>query len=170
MVAHRLLCPWDFPGENTRVGCHALLQGIFLTQESNPHLLFSHWVSSLPLMSLESPVWCILYSKISAGVEKINADTPVDQGILMCISFHKKMTSEDTIGEVKLLSRVRLLATPWTIAYQAPPSMGFSRQEYWIGVPLPSPEDLPNLWIEPRSPAFTLNAWVPLHIQALAFT
>ena len=40
--------------------------------------------------------------------------------------------------KVKSLSRVRLLATPWTAAYQAPPSMGFSRQEYWSGVPLPS--------------------------------
>ena len=40
---------------------------------------------------------------------------------------------------MKLLSRVRLLATPWTTAYQAPPSMGFSKQEYWSGVPLPSP-------------------------------
>ena len=42
----------------------------------------------------------------------------------------------------KLLSHVWLLATPWTAAYQAPLSMGFSRQEYWSGVPLPSPEDL----------------------------
>ena len=41
--------------------------------------------------------------------------------------------------KVKLLSRIRLLLTPWTAAYQAPPSMGFSRQEYWSGVPLPSP-------------------------------
>ena len=41
--------------------------------------------------------------------------------------------------KVKLLSRVRLFETPWTTAYQAPPSMGFSRQEYWSGVPLPSP-------------------------------
>ena len=41
--------------------------------------------------------------------------------------------------KVKSLSRVRLLATPWTAAYQAPPSLGFSRQEYWSGVPLPSP-------------------------------
>ena len=41
--------------------------------------------------------------------------------------------------KVKSLSRVRLLATPWTAAYQAPPSMGFSRQEYWSRVPLPSP-------------------------------
>ena len=42
-------------------------------------------------------------------------------------------------SEVKSLSRVRLLATAWTVAYQAPPFMGFSRQEYWSGVPLPSP-------------------------------
>ena len=42
-------------------------------------------------------------------------------------------------GKVKWLSRVWLLATPWTAAFQAPPSMGFSRQEYWSGVPLPSP-------------------------------
>ena len=42
--------------------------------------------------------------------------------------------------KVKSLSRVRLLATPWTAAYQAPLSMGFSRQEYWSGVPLPSPQ------------------------------
>ena len=42
-------------------------------------------------------------------------------------------------GKVKSVSRVRLLVTPWTAAYQAPPSMGFSRQEYWSGLPLPSP-------------------------------
>ena len=41
--------------------------------------------------------------------------------------------------KVKSLSHVRLLVTPWIAAYQAPPSMGFSRQEYWSGVPLPSP-------------------------------
>ena len=43
-----------------------------------------------------------------------------------------------------LLSHIQLLATPWTIAYQAPPSMGFSRQEYWSGVPLPSPRKYPS--------------------------
>ena len=43
---------------------------------------------------------------------------------------------------MKLLSRAQLLATPWTAAYQAPPSMGFSRQEYWSGVPLPSPKEI----------------------------
>ena len=51
-------------------------------------------------------------------------------------------------GKVKSLSRVRLLATPWTAAHQAPPSMGFSRQEYWSGVPLPSPKwPLSNVFI-----------------------
>ena len=46
--------------------------------------------------------------------------------------------------KVKSLSRVRLLATPWTAGYQAPPSMGFSKQEYWSGVPLPSPHVAAN--------------------------
>ena len=56
------------------------------------------------------------------------------------------------------LSRVRLFATPWTVAYQAPPSMGSSRQEYWGGLPFPSPGDLPNPGIEPRSPALQADA------------
>ena len=55
--------------------------------------------------------------------------------------------------KVKSLSFVRLFATPWTVAHNAPLSMGFSRQEYWSGVPFPSPEDLPGPGIEPRSPA-----------------
>ena len=54
---------------------------------------------------------------------------------------------------MKLLSHVRLFATPWTVAYQASQSMGFSRQEYWSGLSFPSPGDLPNPGIEPGSPA-----------------
>ena len=54
---------------------------------------------------------------------------------------------------MKLLSHVRLFVTPWTVAYQAPQFMGFSRHEYWGGLPFPSPADLPDLGIEPRSPA-----------------
>ena len=49
-------------------------------------------------------------------------------------------------------------ATPWTVACQAPLSMGFSRQEYWSGLPFPSPGDLPNPGIEPRSPALQADA------------
>ena len=53
---------------------------------------------------------------------------------------------------VKLLSCVRLFATPWTVAYQDPQSMEFSRQGYWSGLPFPSPGGLPDPGIEPRSP------------------
>ena len=53
--------------------------------------------------------------------------------------------------KVKSLSRVRLFGTPWTIAHQAHPSMGFSRQECWSGLPFPSPGDLPDLGIKPAS-------------------
>ena len=60
--------------------------------------------------------------------------------------------------KVKSLSRVRLFATLWTVAYQAPLSMGFSRQEYWSGLPFPSPGDLPDPRIEPKSPAFQADA------------
>ena len=49
-------------------------------------------------------------------------------------------------------------ATPWTVAYQATPSMGFSWQECWSGFPFPSPEDLPNPGIEPGSPTFQADA------------
>ena len=56
------------------------------------------------------------------------------------------------------LTRVRLFATPWTVAHQAPPSMGFSRPEYWSGLPFPSPGDLPDPGIEPRSPALQADA------------
>ena len=57
------------------------------------------------------------------------------------------------VVKVKSLSHVRLFVTPWTVAHQAPLSMGFSRQEYWSGLPFPSPGDLPDPGIEPRSPA-----------------
>ena len=64
-------------------------------------------------------------------------------------------------SEAKSLNRVQLFATPRTVAYQAFPSMGFSRQEYWSGLPFPSPEDLPNPGIEPRSPALYADALPP---------
>ena len=61
--------------------------------------------------------------------------------------------------KVKSLSRVRL-CDPWTVAHQAPPSMGFSRQEYWSELPFLSPGDLPDPGIEPR----------PLKLQADSLT
>ena len=65
--------------------------------------------------------------------------------------------------KVKSLSRVRLFVTPWTVAYQAPPSMGFSRQECWSGLPFPSPGDLPDPGIEPGSPSLQADAYLLSH-------
>ena len=70
----------------------------------------------------------------------------------MCIRTKKK--SE----KVKELSCAQLFATPWTVAYQALPTMVFSRQEYWSGLPFPSPGNLPDPGIEPRSPALQAGA------------
>ena len=60
--------------------------------------------------------------------------------------------------KVKLLSRVQLFATPWIVGHQAPPSMWFPRQEYWSGLPFPSPGDLPDPGIEPESPTLQADA------------
>ena len=64
--------------------------------------------------------------------------------IFLCIYVHTQS-----------LSHVQLFVTPWTIAHQAPLSMGFPRQEYWRGLPFPSPGDLPNPGSEPSSPALS---------------
>ena len=76
---------------------------------------------------------------------------PQDWKRSVFIPIPKKGNGKECL-KVKSLSRIRLFATPWTVAYQASPSMGYSRQEYWSGLPLPSPGDLPNPGIEPRSP------------------
>ena len=79
--------------------------------------------------------------------------------------------------KVKSLSPVRLFATPWTVAYQAPPSMGFSRQEYWSGLRFPSPLFYRNSWLKPTEQVYGLARSVasavclksrPLHAQGLS--
>ena len=67
-------------------------------------------------------------------------------------SAYKLNKQGDNIVKVKSLSRAQLFVTPWTVAYQAPLSMGFSRWESWSGLPFPFPGDLPDPGIEPRSP------------------
>ena len=83
----------------------------------------------------------------SMGSQRVGHTEPYTYFLSVC--FPKAKQSES----VKSLSRVRLFVTPWTVAYQAPPSMGFSRQEYWSGLPFPSLGDLPHPGIEPRFPA-----------------
>ena len=68
------------------------------------------------------------------------------------------LTSEPPLRSDQSLSRVRLFATLWTVAHQAPLSMVFSRQEYWSGLPFPSSGDPPDPGIEPRSPALEADA------------
>ena len=73
------------------------------------------------------------------------------------VNFFLNIVSSDVWSKpyfVCVLSRVRLLVTPWTVARQAPLSMEFSRQEYWSGLPFPSSGDVPDPGIEPMSPRF----------------
>ena len=106
---------------------------------------------------------------LEAGVSKLNA--PADSSVWwgsvswfikhwLPTCLHKAVKARELSGspegkgsEVKLLSRVRLFATPWTAAHQAPPSMGFSRQEYWSGLPFPLMRgQIPLLRVPPSSP------------------
>ena len=72
--------------------------------------------------------------------------------------MHLRRLKKSKKKQVKSLSHVRGFAAPWTVAYQVPPSMRFSRQENWSGLPFPSPGDLPDPGIEPRSPALSADA------------
>ena len=84
-------------------------------------------------VSFPSHFWCICHCRSSS----ISAPCPHPPWITM----------------LSLISHVRLCVTPWTIVCKAPLSMGFSRQEYWSGLPCPPPGDLPDTGIEPGSPA-----------------
>ena len=88
----------------------------------------------------------------------IPKDYPCQRDRAMSSIYRNMLWVKVKWSEVKSLSHVRLFATPWTVAHQASPSMGFSRQEYWSGLPFPSPGDLPDPGIEPRSPALQADA------------
>ena len=142
------------------MGCHALLQGIFLNQWSNLNLL--HWqANSLPLAPPGKLPAAAAAAAAAAAKSLQSCPTLCDPtdgsppgspvpGILQARTLEWVAISLSNAWkwkvEVKSLNRVWLLATPWTEAHQAPPSMGFSRQEYWSGVPLPSPRKLPNVY------------------------
>ena len=90
----------------------------------------------------------------------INVDCLWDSRDLRISVFLRRIPGVAGFGWVKgkWLSHVRLSATPLTLAYQVPPSMGFSRQEYWSGLPFPSSEDVPDAGIKPRSPTLKADA------------
>ena len=74
--------------------------------------------------------------------EELNLSFKLRASVLAQLVKTLPTMQEKVKVKVKSLSPVGLFATPWTVAYQAPPSMGFSRQEYWSGLPFPSPGDL----------------------------
>ena len=117
----RLPRPWDSPGKNTGVGCHFLLQCRKVKSQSEVVQL---------CLPLSNPMDCSLPGSSVHGIFQAR----VLEWVAIAFSNAGKWKVKE-----KLLSRVRLLATPWTADYQAPPSIGFSSQEYWSGVPLPSP-------------------------------
>ena len=139
-----LFCPWNSPGKNIGVGILFLLQGIFPTQDSNPGLplhrqilyQLSHqgnpiilkWVA-YPFSSRSS--WPRNWTGVSciAGRFFTSWATMNWVPVIFQTKF-KGSTMTYTLFVVRSLSRVQLLATPWTAAHQAPLSMGFSRQEY----------------------------------------
>ena len=120
----RLLRPWDFPGKNTGVGCHCLLQEIFPTQGLNPSLLLCRQM----LYHLSHQGNTILDLKILKF--KILSQYIV---LLVYLNIHNSFTGFHKLllpslrSEVNSLSCVQLFATPWTVAYEATQSMEFFR-------------------------------------------
>ena len=157
----RCLCPWDSTGKNTGVNCHALLQGIFPTQGLNLRLLNLLHCRQVFVCFTASSTWEALsrFSCVPTPCNPIDSSPPGSPvpGILQARTLEWVAISFSNAWKwkvkVKSLSRVQLLATSWTAAYQGPPSMGFSRQAYWSGVPLPSPCYTLN---DPKSVTFPL--------------
>ena len=87
------------------------------------------------------------------GVRTLNYKNQKGSDTFKQCHFSTCMLFAIKLSEVSLLSRVQLFVTPWTVASQAPPSVVFSRQQYWSGLPFPSPGELPDPGIEPGSPA-----------------
>ena len=140
----RLRHLWDSPGKNTGVGCHFLLQCMKVKSENEV---------SQSCLTLSNPMDCSLPGSSIHGIFQARILEWVDIAFSNAWKWKVK---------VKSLSRVWLLATPWTAAYQAPPSMGFSRQEYWSGLPLPSPLILHYLITIPFSFIISHSPkWIP---------
>ena len=118
----RLLRPWDFPGKSTGVGYHCLLRYMMAAATA------AKLLQSCP--TLCDPIDGSPPGSAVPGI--LQARTLEWAAVSFSIAWKWKV-------QVKSLSRVQPLATPWTVAHQTPPSMGFSRQECWSGVPSPSP-------------------------------
>ena len=124
----RLHRPWDSPGKNTGAGCHFLLQCMKVKSESEV---------AQSCATLSDPMDCSLPGSSIRGIFQARV---LEWGAIAFSTINNYIVIRE--GKGKSPSRVRLFATPWTVAYQAPPSIGFSRQSYWSGLPFPSPAEL----------------------------
>ena len=155
-------CPWNSPGKNTGVGSHSLLQG-----SSQPRVW--NWVSHdksgfrnhFFSNSGDLKVTHILNQDCSCPRNRSTSSSwwwfpgqPLEKNHSFWHVFH----SDSFESEVKSLSRVWLFATLWTVAHQAPLSMGFSRQNTGVGCHFLLQGNLPNPGIEPRSPTLQADA------------
>ena len=131
----RLPHPWDSPGKNTGVGCHFLLQCMKVKSEIEV---------TQSCLTLSDPMDC---SPPGFSVHGIFQARGLEWGT---IAF-SDMLLEPTVSRVGHFSHVQLYMTPWTAARQAPLSIGFSRQEYWSGVPCPLARNLPHPGTDPAS-------------------
>ena len=129
----RLPRPRDFPGKNTGVGCHLLLQCMKAKSESEV---------AQSCLTLCDPMDCSPPGSSAHGIFQARG---LEWGAI-AFRFNSRCAWLENcltlMGACMLyrFSCVRLLVTPWIATYQAPPPTGFSRQEYWSGVPLPSPQ------------------------------
>ena len=134
---------------STTVWKHQLQQSaFFMVQLSHPCMIIGKTIA-LTIWTFVGKVMSLLFNMLS---KLVTAFLPRSKCLLISWVQSPSTVTFKVKVKVKSLSRVQLFATLWTVAYQAPLSMGFSRQEYWSGVPFPSPGDLPDTGIKPRSP------------------
>ena len=112
-------------------------------------LLMWPWLEACPSVSWFSPAWN----------ENTQESSALIRSSAQCLLYSVTATDQHMCAHAQPLSRVWLIVTPWTIACEAPLSMEFSRQEYWSGLPFPSPGDLPDAGIEPGSPVLQADSW-----------
>ena len=152
LSCHALLPVWWFGGWTRSNGTDA--QSQVVPSVPSPDRLAPQMQASHPL---SSTLFCNSYLCV-LPVCRMWAAWEQQRCLALCSEQCRAWHVNSERKKVKSLSHVPLFATPWTVAHQAPLSMEFSRQVYWSGLPYPSPGDLPDPGIEPRSPALQADA------------
>ena len=165
MATHSSVLAWRIPGSGEPRGLLSIGSHRVGHEWSEQHAPFTFKPSQI--ISCRWIIWYLVKMQILTQWVCVGAWEPAFQQAprwcQCCWSpgYIVHYESKERKEKEKLLSCVWLFATPWTIACQAPPSMEFSRQEYWSGLPFPSPGDLPDPGIQPRSPALQADASLP---------